>query len=126
MEGKRNISHQDYLGLLDLGYSRSLNNPEVVELPLYQDAFDFLVDKYDSYSYITPATKYTVRFYIEWFDGKKYTSEHFDNHLEARQACLKKVIDIIKNDKLKYLVDKVKRKQDLLHAMDNLHKAKSD
>ena len=65
--------------------------------PLYQQTFKWFREKYKYSSYIKEATKDKYRFYIEKFDEKFYNSEILI-YEKAELECLKKLIEIVKND----------------------------
>jgi len=66
-----------------------------ITTPLYQQAFRWFREKYGYSSYIKEVTKDKYRFYIEKFDEKFYNSEILI-YEEAELECLKKLIEIVK------------------------------
>ena len=65
--------------------------------PLKSQVFEWFREKYGYWSYIKEATKGTCRFNIEKFDEKFFNSDIIDYYEEAEVACLKKLIEIVKN-----------------------------
>jgi hypothetical protein len=69
---------------------------EVVNAPTYSQAFRWFREKHGYCSYIKEATKGTYRFYIEKFDEKFFNSSPYKIYEEAELACLRKMIEIVK------------------------------
>jgi hypothetical protein len=69
---------------------------EVVNAPTYSQARRWLREKHGYCSYIKEATKGTYRFYIEKFDEKFFNSSPYKIYEEAELACLRKMIEIVK------------------------------
>ena len=67
------------------------NKQNVISAPLYQQAFRWFREKYGVHMY---PTKYDeTKWWIEW---GTWTSEVFNSFEEAELACLKKLIEIVK------------------------------
>ena len=66
-----------------------------VPAPLYQQAFRWFREKYKLYSFVF---KFDEGFGYETYkEGITQTNESFENYEEAELACLKKLIEIVKN-----------------------------
>ena len=66
--------------------------------PLYQQAFRWFREKYGYVSFTKEVTKGKYRFCIEKFDEKFYNSTIL-TYEEAELECLKKLIEIVKEQK---------------------------
>jgi len=84
--------------------SKPCNNSNIVKVfnndcftaPTFSAAFRWFREKYGYCSYIKEAIVDDYRFYIEKFDEKYYNSSIFKSYEEAELACLKKLIEIVK------------------------------
>jgi hypothetical protein len=68
-----------------------------ITAPLYQQAFRWFREKYGYNCYVADATTNTFGFHIRKFDNFYYTSDLYSTYEEAELACLKKLIEIVKN-----------------------------
>ena len=68
-----------------------------IEAPLKQQVFRWFREKYGYWSYNKEATKGTCRFYIEKFDEKFFNSVLFGSYEETENACIDKLIELVKN-----------------------------
>ena len=87
----------------------SNSNMRHLEAPTFSQAFRFFREKYNLYHNINPLTFqkleeepiYKIRGYtceIKWINSC-YTIGRYDSYEEAELACLKKLIEIVKNKK---------------------------
>ena len=100
---------------LPIGIKNSELNNTKISAPLYQQAFRWFREKYNIQSYIDPnqiqnqiETKKWFTYWIGDMDNQNYfhcyNSQHdslkitFNTYEEAELACLKKLIEIVKND----------------------------
>jgi len=65
---------------------------ECPKVPLYQQAFKFMCEKYGYCSYIKEVIVGTYRFYIEKFDEKYYNSSKFLSYEEAQHVLKNMVV----------------------------------
>ena len=66
-----------------------------LHVPLKQQAFRWFREKYELYSFVF---KFDEGFGYETYkEGITQTNESFDTYEEAEQACLDKLIEIVKN-----------------------------
>ncbi len=74
-----------------------MDNDKQCIAPLYQQAFRWFREKYQLHSYIEGAYPW-FRFYINSEDNRWEGHKHL-SHEEAEFACLKKLIEIVKENK---------------------------
>lgn len=78
-------------------------NQDVIKAPLYTQAFKWFRDNYKTYHHINPLTlqsEKTVRFNCEIKQiGSLYALGTFSSFEEAELECLKKLIEIVKEQK---------------------------
>lgn len=69
-----------------------------VNVPLWQQAFDWFREKHNFYSFIKPL-KFTnkIEFYI-YEDDRTFSNSTYLTYEEARLECLKKLIELCKNN----------------------------
>jgi len=66
--------------------------------PLYQQAFRWFREKYELYSFVF---KFDEGFGYETYkEGVTQTNESFDTYEEAEEACLNKLIEIVKQENI--------------------------
>lgn len=101
---KEFIPYEQALELKELGFdetcmsSRDMNNENgLIQLPLYQQAFRWFRKKYQLHSYIEGAYPW-YRYYINSKDDR-WEGHKTLVYEEAELACLKKLIEIVKNKK---------------------------
>jgi hypothetical protein len=76
-------------------FGRYVKQTEVTILvPLYQQAFRFFREKYSMHGYVEGAYPW-FRFYINW-DDDRCEGHKESTYEEAELACLKKLIEIVK------------------------------
>ena len=82
-----------------LSFGTRTSYGEVIEVPLYQQAFKFFRDKYDLYYTIEGSKKYGFAFFIYYENDDKgeLKSKEYSTYEEAEQECLIKLIEIVKN-----------------------------
>jgi len=68
----------------------------IISAPLYQQAFRWFREKYNLLSYIDYCMTETFRYNIVW-DGSVISLSGYTTYEEAELACLKKLIEIVKN-----------------------------
>ena len=71
----------------------------IISRPLYQQAFRWFREKYHLHSYIIDSKSYNWYFNIDDMIKDDVISEvlYFNTYEEAESACLRKLIEIIKN-----------------------------
>jgi hypothetical protein len=86
-----------------LSFGTRTSYGEVIEVPLYQQAFRWFRDKYTIDSIVQPtySTKYQYRVFKVEAKSKvqvygDYMSKEFNTYEEAELACLIKLIEIVK------------------------------
>lgn len=80
---------------------------EEVKAPLWQQAFDFLLKKYNLYGVLIPTvtmhwtfkTMTVVECIVEVPPYKKVDGNDYSSVEEARQACLEKLIQLVEDDR---------------------------
>ena len=105
---KEFIPYEQALALKELGFdepcmsSRDMNNGEgLIQLPLYQQAFRWFREKYQVHSTITSISQESWQWHITKPGeslGKLY-EEDFYTYEKAELACLKHLIEIVKQTK---------------------------
>ena len=72
---------------------------DTISAPLYQQAFRWFREKYKLHSYIIDSKSYNWYFNIDDMIKDDVISEvlYFNTYEEAESACLRKLIEIIKN-----------------------------
>jgi hypothetical protein len=78
------------------GQASIFSSEDVIQLPTFSQCFRWFREKHGYCSYIKEATKGTYRFYIEKFDEKFFNSSPYKIYEEAELACLRKLIEIVK------------------------------
>jgi hypothetical protein len=83
---------------------RSHSTQEFISAPLYQQAFRWFREKYDLDSFIKHIYKSTIKvgyyFGIDQYKGVAFQTDFdawYKTYKEAELACLKKLIEIVKN-----------------------------
>lgn len=118
---KEFVSHQPSFDLKELGFDEEcldfyddskelfyfsenkdkIHIGEGIKSPLYQQAFRWFREKYSYQSFISPSNELTYLAYdftLKGFDGY-FKSKQFKTYEEAELECLKKLIEIVKNEK---------------------------
>ena len=92
MNKKQFLTYEQLKELIELGLPYSL-------APTYQQAFDFIREKFGYNYFIREFIKGKYTFFIEKWEYKYYESDFTIPYEEARTRCLDKLIEIINNDK---------------------------
>jgi hypothetical protein len=85
----------------DHDYNKSLGSKSGISAPLYQQAFRWFREKYGLCSWITMelGNKSTFCWVLSGEHTLTQYAAYFYTYEEAEQACLDKLIEIVKNDK---------------------------
>ena len=104
---KEFINYNQALALKELGFdepcmaSKDMNNGHgLIQLPLYQQAFRWFREKHQLHSTITSISQESWQWHIAKPGeslGKLY-DEDFYTYEEAEDACIDKLIEIVKNE----------------------------
>jgi hypothetical protein len=83
--------------LYTIGECCVLNEDNVIIAPLYQQAFRWFREKYNIIS--STRTHFNEEFFYEIYVDvmNEITSDYYNTYEEAELACLKKLIEIVKN-----------------------------
>ncbi len=76
-------------------------DPNYIKAPLYQQAFRWFREKHGFNYLIREIVKGQYNFSFEKWERKSYASERFRTYEEAELACLRKLIEIVKENQCK-------------------------
>jgi hypothetical protein len=85
--------------MLIIEKSTKSTSENIVQAPLYQQAFKWFREKYDLFGVVEGKGYDHKKYYIYSINGKWHPSQPgFDKPEEAELACLNKLIEICKNE----------------------------
>jgi len=80
-----------------LSFGTRTSYGEVIEVPLYQQAFRFFRENYELYYTIEGSKKEGFQYFIYTYEYEIKSEESFKSYEETEVECLIKLIEIVKN-----------------------------
>jgi len=94
--GKYGLGGQEYIQLMDVAYDDFI---DLCHAPLYQQAFRWFREKYSWNGWVDQGFTESFRYNICESNGSIIGVEGFSTYEEAELACLRKLIEIVNQNK---------------------------